>query len=410
MKNTLNRLRKSMTRKPRQVHLEHAGQPSIWPENLLPPLKLCQDCLQDPPPVAAQLAPKGHTEHIGLLKEENLTSNPLPRWLTDLASIDSESSTYVSESTRKASSHGRSSSDQKWSDPHELILCGPYNHLLQNPGKGFREQIINAFNVWVQVPVDRLEIIMDAVNMLHSASLLIDDIQDNSTLRRGLPSAHTVFGVAQTINSANYYYFQAMRRLEMLNSEAAMKHFADELIQLHRGQGMDLYWRDSLICPSEDDYLHMISNKTGGLFRLSIKLMQTQSRRPVSPEWLLLAEVLGLLFQIRDDYQNLCSDEYSAGKGYCDDITEGKFSFPIIHSIHQNPANGELLNILRQKPKEAELKRYAVACMEKTGSFEYTRRVLDVLGERGKQLINSISEVSDEVDVPMYALLEKLAV
>jgi geranylgeranyl diphosphate synthase type 3 len=53
--------------------------------------------------------------------------------------------------------------------------------------------------------------------------------------------------------------------------------FTEELLNLHRGQGMELHWRDSLQCPSEADYLEMVDNKTGGLFRLAIKLMQAES-------------------------------------------------------------------------------------------------------------------------------------
>lgn len=53
--------------------------------------------------------------------------------------------------------------------------------------------------------------------------------------------------------------------------------FTDELLNLHRGQGMELYWRDSLTCPTEADYLEMVGNKTGGLFRLAVKLMMAES-------------------------------------------------------------------------------------------------------------------------------------
>jgi geranylgeranyl pyrophosphate synthase len=48
-------------------------------------------------------------------------------------------------------------------------------------------------------------------------------------------------------------------------------------LRLHRGQGLDLCWRDSLTCPTEEEYLEMVANKTGGLFRLAIKLMQMES-------------------------------------------------------------------------------------------------------------------------------------
>lgn len=105
----------------------------------------------------------------------------------------------------------------------------------------------------------------------------IDDIQDSSKLRRGFPVAHSIFGTAQTINSANYAYFLAQQKLQELGNPLAFNIFVDELLRLHRGQGMDLYWRDSLTCPTEGEYLEMVSNKTGGLFRLAIKLMQMES-------------------------------------------------------------------------------------------------------------------------------------
>jgi geranylgeranyl diphosphate synthase type 3 len=106
----------------------------------------------------------------------------------------------------------------------------------------------------------------------------IDDIQDSSKLRRGFPVAHSIFGVAQTINSANFAYFWAQQELQKLGKPEALVIFTEEMLRLHRGQGMDLYWRDSLICPTEEEYLEMVANKTGGLFRLAIKLMQMESQ------------------------------------------------------------------------------------------------------------------------------------
>lgn len=105
----------------------------------------------------------------------------------------------------------------------------------------------------------------------------VDDIEDNSVLRRGIPVANNIFGVAQTLNSANYVYFKAMQDLTQMGNPKLIEIFTEELLNLHRGQGMDLYWRDSLTCPTEADYLEMVGNKTGGLFRLAIKLMQAES-------------------------------------------------------------------------------------------------------------------------------------
>ena len=164
-----------------------------------------------------------------------------------------------------------------WTEEKERILLGPYDYLWGHPGKDIRSQCIAAFNLWLKVPPERLEVITRAVGMLHTASLLVDDVEDSSILRRGIPVANSIFGVAQTINSANYVYFKALQELMLMGNPKLIEIFTEELLNLHRGQGMDLYWRDSLTCPSEADYLEMVGNKTGGLFRLAIKLMQAES-------------------------------------------------------------------------------------------------------------------------------------
>lgn len=105
-----------------------------------------------------------------------------------------------------------------------------------------------------------------------------------------------------------------------------------------------------------------------------------------------LVNLIGILFQIRDDYQNLSSPEYLNNKGLCEDLTEGKFSFPIIHSIRTRPENMQLLNILKQKTDDEQVKKYAVAYMEGTGSFEYCRKVLETLTERAKVLVNDLDD------------------
>ena len=191
-----------------------------------------------------------------------------------------------------------------WSPEKENIVKGPYDYLEAHPGKDVRSQLINAFNLWLQVPEPSLAIINKVIGMLHTASLLIDDVEDNSNLRRGVPVAHHIFGTAQTINSANYVYFCALQEIAKLNNPEAIQIYTDELLNLHRGQGMDLFWRDTLTCPSEDDYLEMVGNKTGGLFRLAIKLMHACSpshNTPSSPtnnqtSYVPLVNTIGLLF------------------------------------------------------------------------------------------------------------------
>lgn len=296
----------------------------------------------------------------------------------------------------------------RWTSDKEETIRGPYDYISSAPGKEFRTQLINALNLWHRIPADSMGTIANVVRMLHNASLLIDDIQDNSALRRGRPVAHSIYGVAQTINSANFIYFLALEELKKLrNPNQAVDIFTQEMLALHRGQGMDLFWRESLTCPTEADYLEMVSNKTGGLFRIAVRLMQSESDMGV--DCMPLIDLMGLIFQIADDYKNLADPNYTQSKGYCEDLTEGKFSFPVIHSIHSRPGNQVLVNILSQRPTELEIKRYAVEYMQSTGSLEYTRQFVEALAVKAKALAVELDSQCGIEGNFTLSLVEKMA-
>ncbi|KAI8371117.1 geranylgeranyl pyrophosphate synthase [Blakeslea trispora] len=267
----------------------------------------------------------------------------------------------------------------------EDILLEPFHYLCSNPGKDVRTKMIEAFNAWLKVPKDDLIVITRVIEMLHSASLLIDDVEDDSVLRRGVPAAHHIYGTPQTINCANYVYFLALKEIAKLNKPNMITIYTDELINLHRGQGMELFWRDTLTCPTEKEFLDMVNDKTGGLLRLAVKLMQEASQS--GTDYTGLVSKIGIHFQVRDDYMNLQSKNYADNKGFCEDLTEGKFSFPIIHSIRSDPSNRQLLNILKQRSSSIELKQFALQLLENTNTFQYCRDFLRVLEKEAREEI-----------------------
>jgi geranylgeranyl diphosphate synthase type 3 len=161
----------------------------------------------------------------------------------------------------------------------------PYNYIEHVQGKGIRDMLIDAFNSWFKVGFAELARIKHVVRMLHNASLLyvsstrlrpmdallvgrvtntkispfrIDDIEDNSKMRRGVPVAHSIYGIPTTINCSNYAYFLALEEVHNMGNAEAVKVFIDELLNLHRGQGWDIYWRDSNQCPEEAQYKQMV--------------------------------------------------------------------------------------------------------------------------------------------------------
>lgn len=294
---------------------------------------------------------------------------------------------------------------------HELdsSLIEPYKYISSVPGKDVRGKLINCFQLWLNVEsIDVLNEIKTIVADLHNASLLIDDIEDNSKLRRGVPVAHSIFGVAPVINTANYVYFLALERCHALKNPEAMQIFVSEMLNLHRGQGYDIQWRDTVHCPTEEEYCGMVIDKTGGLFRLTVGLLQAFATTRKDVNFAPLVDNLGLYFQIRDDLINLADEEYMKSKSFCEDLTEGKFSFPIIHCVRNGGENGSaarLLSILKQRTEDVDVKRYAQKLMFDAGSLRYTREKCTQLR---RDIMGQIEELGG--NKPLSKLIEMLDV
>nr|AAW26447.1 SJCHGC00702 protein [Schistosoma japonicum] len=225
----------------------------------------------------------------------------------------------------------------------EKVVMEPYNYTCSTNGKGIRSLLMAAFNYWLKVPESTLDVISSVIQMLHNASLIIDDIEDGSYLRRGKPAAHCVFGTASSINSANYVYFLALEKLSVLRRPESVKIFTEQMLELHRGQGMDIYWRSSFKCPSESEYEAMVLCKTGGLFGLGVRLMQLFSKNQTI-------------------IRKRCSPN----------LTEGKFSYPIVRAINDFPDDSQVMNILSQHTTNSSLKLHCVQHMLELGALEKT--------------------------------------
>ena len=136
-------------------------------------------------------------------------------------------------------------------------LLEPYNYISSIHGKDVRTTLIDCFNSWLRVPEDRdpdvLSEIKSIVSSLHDASLLIDDVEDDSNLRRGVPVAHAIFGTAPTINAANYVYFLALERCMALGNEGAMRVSFYSLLFI-----LFFFLSSSLLLPSISDCLMFV--------------------------------------------------------------------------------------------------------------------------------------------------------
>jgi geranylgeranyl diphosphate synthase type 3 len=90
-------------------------------------------------------------------------------------------------------------------------------------------------------------------------------MQDNSVLRRGVPAAHTIYGVPSTINAATYANFLALNRLRSFSDSKAILLCTQHMMELYQGQGIDIYWRDNHTCPSVKEYEEMVKRSKNNL-------------------------------------------------------------------------------------------------------------------------------------------------
>ncbi|CAK1545967.1 unnamed protein product [Leptosia nina] len=263
----------------------------------------------------------------------------------------------------------------------ELLL--PYTHILKVQGKKLRDKIPVAFNHWFKLPKDTLDKIMDVMGMVYNGTLLIDDIQDNTSIRRGLPSAHCIYGIPLTVNTSLHVITLLLQKLQKLGNPEVITSVLKDFLEIIRGQGTELIWRENFICPTEEQYNQMNRQKTGYMFLMSVHMMQIFSENKTYFDDFVLN--MGLYFQLRDDYCNLIKqvelEEYPdaaySEKGinldiFCEDLTEGKFTLPIIHAA-QTSQGDAVLNILRQRTTDVALKKFCVSELERLGSLEYTR-------------------------------------
>ncbi|MCJ1270922.1 hypothetical protein MMC22_010819 [Lobaria immixta] len=293
-------------------------------------------------------------------------------------------------------------------------LLAPCDYIKSLPSKGFRSSLVDALNVWLQVPQKKLIVIKNVIEMLHNSSLILDDIEDDSNLRRGKTATHKIFGTAQAINSANFLFVAALQAIKALKNESVVTVVLDELKNLFMGQSWDLYWKFHLKPPTEREYLAMIDAKTGAMFSMLVSLMQAVS--PVISRYNFdhLTRLVGRFFQVRDDYMNLQGKEYSKQKGFCEDFEEGKLSYPIVHCLENNPNFHHLImGMFRQrqgKPMIMESKLQILDCLEKTGALDATRKLVQKLEVEAEEQIDVLETQMGESNPLLRLMLKALSI
>lgn len=369
-------------------------------------------------------------------------------------------------------------------------LLEPITYIAALPSKDVRGNFIRAVCSDLQLthfPDGVLPAISAFVARLHNASLVVDDVEDGTTVRRGAAAAHCIFGSALAINAASMAIFDAMLTLQRVvarssfpcssqndNDETSPRNktitddaggvvvryrqatnaselesvvsriVLEELVELHRGQGRDILAREVASCPTLSEYEDMAKGKTGGLFRLTVRLLlalhplvgekgaaltfqattavvepNRQSDNDDDTRLIGIAGDLGFLFQVMDDYVNIVGTAAAqppsafsrtaedpsvmpsshrsaktsavglpagmtsptASAPFCEDFTEGKFSYLVVHHCSVvGPADSRMRLALRQRSRDVEVKLACLDLLRETGSLRHAKERIESLG------------------------------
>ncbi|XP_063907412.1 terpene synthase-like [Zophobas morio] len=265
----------------------------------------------------------------------------------------------------------------------EEILLAPIIHITQH-GTQYRSimrRLWRACNHWIKCPKDLQKIYGDIGDTLYTVGLILDDIEDFTKIRRGIPCAYMVYGVPLTVQAIIHKSILLFQELiyHLGDSEELADEFIRVGVNLMTGQGMEIYYRDTEKCPTFDDFRVVVHGKASYTFMYGVRLLEMFAKTKKINFSHEFWDKMGYFIQVYNDYINLRDPKWAAVRIFCDDLDEGKFSYPIVHAIQSHPEDHRLTNMLKERPLDLESKKLFVDIMESFGSFEHSRQFLEDL-------------------------------
>jgi geranylgeranyl diphosphate synthase type I len=282
-------------------------------------------------------------------------------------------------------------------DAIQATISTPVWELLDRGGKRWRPIVflllVEGFG---EDPADYLEY-ATIPELLHTGTIIVDDIEDGAEMRRGEPALHHLYGEDIALNAGNALYFIPLKIISQDPGDLpdgtrlqAFDMLMHELNRTHLGQGVDIKWHNE---PghdvTEDEYLEMCACKTGCLARIVARLaaIVTGQDRETEQQVARYAERMSVAFQIGDDIldvEHTLDRAGDFGKAFGNDVREGKTTLMVIRTLEvADQATAErLVEILGKSDNTDDEVVEAIDVILETGSLEYAReRALDLAAE-----------------------------
>jgi len=231
------------------------------------------------------------------------------------------------------------------------------------------------------------------VEFIHTATLLHDDVVDESSMRRGRQTANALFGNAASVLVGDFLYSRAFQMMVGLDSMRVMQILSDATNVIAEGEVLQLL---NMHNPdvSEESYLKVIRSKTAKLFEAAAELGALISgadnqQIAAAGEY---GRSLGTAFQLIDDVLDYAGDADAIGKNVGDDLREGKPTLPLIYLMENGTA--EQRELVRNCIEQGDEKNFdkILTAITTSGALEYTRREAETAARRAAEAISGLPE------------------
>ncbi|MBX7076334.1 MAG: polyprenyl synthetase family protein [Methanobacteriaceae archaeon] len=253
-----------------------------------------------------------------------------------------------------------------------------------------------------------------AIELIHTFSLIHDDIMDKDDMRRGKPSVHKVWGEPIAILAGDTLFSKAFEMIitskgDDLTSEQINKTLAavaDSCVKICEGQASDMSFEGDFSV-KEDAYMDMIFKKTGALIAGATKsgaIMGGADEKTIDSMY-EYGKLIGLAFQIQDDYLDVISDEESLGKPIGSDIAKGKMTLMVVKALSEaNEVDSErLVEILKNPNSSQDEVDEAIEIFNKYGSIQYAHDVAQLNVNKAKELLEILPDSEAKTSLSLIA-------
>jgi octaprenyl-diphosphate synthase len=228
------------------------------------------------------------------------------------------------------------------------------------------------------------------VEFIHTATLLHDDVVDESDLRRGRSTANAVWGNKAPVLVGDFLFSRAFQLMVEDGSLRVLAILSEASAIIAEGEVAQLITANDT-STTEDAYLEVIASKTAALFRAACQVGAVVAERPLADEQAMAAygQNIGVAFQLVDDALDFSARQATLGKTVGDDFREGKITLPVLVALARGDAEERAfwkrtLEDLDQRDGDLE---HAMALLDRHGAIEQTLERADQFGEAARQAL-----------------------